>query len=415
MGIEIILLIVLLVILFIGLIILGFLLFKLLKNNKNNKDVIDSDNLSNKISVNINNNINSSLTNLNNSINNSYQLFKDNLNNVSKNIDDFKKDTKDNILDFKNTTYQKIDELNNTTKDSLSNIKNVVDEKMESVISKQLNETRDNLIRSIENVMNAVGSLQNINNKVDFIEKALTVSKIRGVSGEIQLLNILEEILDPSQYVKNYKSRKNQNSDGVEFAIRLPGKDDKDIYLPIDSKFNLTYYVSLQDALNEGNKEKIEECRRNLKNAIMKNAKDIKEKYINPPTTTSFAIMFLPTEGLYAEVCNLNIIEELQRKFNITVTGPSTTIAYINALRMGFQTLAIKKQTNEIGKFAIALNNELKIYAESIEKAIAAMDKAKTQLQVDVSKRANILSSKINNIITTYEKIQDSESEQENN
>lgn len=415
MGIEIILLIVLLVILFIGLIILGFLLFKLLKNNKNKKDVIDSDNLSNKISVNINNNINSSLTNLNNSINNSYQLFKDNLNNVSKNIDDFKKDTKDNILDFKNTTYQKIDELNNTTKDSLSNIKNVVDEKMESVISKQLNETRDNLIRSIENVMNAVGSLQNINNKVDFIEKALTVSKIRGVSGEIQLLNILEEILDPSQYVKNYKSRKNQNSDGVEFAIRLPGKDDKDIYLPIDSKFNLTYYVSLQDALNEGNKEKIEECRRNLKNAIMKNAKDIKEKYINPPTTTSFAIMFLPTEGLYAEVCNLNIIEELQRKFNITVTGPSTTIAYINALRMGFQTLAIKKQTNEIGKFAIALNNELKIYAESIEKAIAAMDKAKTQLQVDVSKRANILSSKINNIITTYEKIQDSESEQENN
>lgn len=415
MGIEIILLIVLLVILFIGLIILGFLLFKLLKNNKNNKDVIDSDNLSNKISVNINNNINSSLTNLNNSINNSYQLFKDNLNNVSKNIDDFKKDTKDNILDFKNTTYQKIDELNNTTKDSLSNIKNVVDEKMESVISKQLNETRDNLIRSIENVMNAVGSLQNINNKVDFIEKALTVSKTRGVSGEIQLLNILEEILDPSQYVKNYKSRKNQNADGVEFAIRLPGKDDKDIYLPIDSKFNLTYYVSLQDALNEGNKEKIEECRRNLKNAIMKNAKDIKEKYINPPTTTSFAIMFLPTEGLYAEVCNLNIIEELQRKFNITVTGPSTTIAYINALRMGFQTLAIKKQTNEIGKFAIALNNELKIYAESIEKAIAAVDKAKTQLQVDVSKRANILSSKINNIITTYEKIQDSESDQENN
>lgn len=415
MGIEIILLIVLLVILFIGLIILGFLLFKLLKNNKNNKDVIDSDNLSNKISVNINNNINSSLTNLNNSINNSYQLFKDNLNNVSKNIDDFKKDTKDNILDFKNTTYQKIDELNNTTKDSLSNIKSVVDEKMESVISKQLNETRDNLIRSIENVMNAVGSLQNINNKVDFIEKALTVSKTRGVSGEIQLLNILEEILDPSQYVKNYKSRKNQTSDGVEFAIRLPGKDDKDIYLPIDSKFNLTYYVSLQDALNEGNKEKIEECRRNLKNSIMKNAKDIKEKYINPPTTTSFAIMFLPTEGLYAEVCNLNIIEELQRKFNITVTGPSTTIAYINALRMGFQTLAIKKQTNEIGKFAIALNNELKIYAESIEKAIAAMDKAKTQLQVDVSKRANILSSKINNIITTYEKIQDSESEQENN
>lgn len=415
MGIEIILLIVLLVILFIGLIILGFLLFKLLKNNKNNKDVIDSDNLSNKISVNINNNINSSLTNLNNSINNSYQLFKDNLNNVSKNIDDFKKDTKDNILDFKNTTYQKIDELNNTTKDSLSNIKNVVDEKMESVISKQLNETRDNLIRSIENVMNAVGSLQNINNKVDFIEKALTVSKTRGVSGEIQLLNILEEILDPSQYVKNYKSRKNQNADGVEFAIRLPGKDDKDIYLPIDSKFNLTYYVSLQDALNEGNKEKIEECRRNLKNSIMKNAKDIKEKYINPPTTTSFAIMFLPTEGLYAEVCNLNIIEELQRKFNITVTGPSTTIAYINALRMGFQTLAIKKQTNEIGKFAIALNNELKIYAESIEKAIAAMDKAKTQLQVDVSKRANMLSLKINNIITTYEKIQDSESEQENN
>ncbi len=415
MGIEIILLIVLLVILFIGLIILGFLLFKLLKNNKNNKDVIDSDNLSNKISVNINNNINSSLTNLNNSINNSYQLFKDNLNNVSKNIDDFKKDTKDNILDFKNTTYQKIDELNNTTKDSLNNIKSVVDEKMESVISKQLNETRDNLIRSIENVMNAVGSLQNINNKVDFIEKALTVSKTRGVSGEIQLLNILEEILDPSQYVKNYKSRKNQASDGVEFAIRLPGKDDKDIYLPIDSKFNLTYYVSLQDALNEGNKEKIEECRRNLKNSIMKNAKDIKEKYINPPTTTSFAIMFLPTEGLYAEVCNLNIIDELQRKFNITVTGPSTTIAYINALRMGFQTLAIKKQTNEIGKFAIALNNELKIYAESIEKAIAAMDKAKTQLQVDVSKRANILSSKINNIITTYEKIQDSESEQENN
>lgn len=415
MGIEIILLIVLLVILFIGLIILGFLLFKLLKNNKNNKDVIDSDNLSNKISVNINNNINSSLTNLNNSINNSYQLFKDNLNNVSKNIDDFKKDTKDNILDFKNTTYQKIDELNNTTKDSLSNIKSVVDEKMESVISKQLNETRDNLIRSIENVMNAVGSLQNINNKVDFIEKALTVSKTRGVSGEIQLLNILEEILDPSQYVKNYKSRKNQNADGVEFAIRLPGKDDKDIYLPIDSKFNLTYYVSLQDALNEGNKEKIEECRRNLKNAIMKNAKDIKEKYINPPTTTSFAIMFLPTEGLYAEVCNLNIIDELQRKYNITVTGPSTTIAYINALRMGFQTLAIKKQTNEIGKFAIALNNELKIYAESIEKAIAAMDKAKTQLQVDVSKRANILSSKINNIITTYEKIQDSESDQENN
>ena len=415
MGIEIILLIVLLVILFIGLIILGFLLFKLLKNNKNKKDVIDSDNLSNKISVNINNNINSSLTNLNNSINNSYQLFKDNLNNVSKNIDDFKKDTKDNILDFKNTTYQKIDELNNTTKDSLNNIKSVVDEKMESVISKQLNETRDNLIRSIENVMNAVGSLQNINNKVDFIEKALTVSKTRGVSGEIQLLNILEEILDPSQYVKNYKSRKNQNADGVEFAIRLPGKDDKDIYLPIDSKFNLTYYVSLQDALNEGNKEKIEECRRNLKNAIMKNAKDIKEKYINPPTTTSFAIMFLPTEGLYAEVCNLNIIDELQRKFNITVTGPSTTIAYINALRMGFQTLAIKKQTNEIGKFAIALNNELKIYAESIEKAITAMDKAKTQLQVDVSKRANMLSSKINNIITTYEKIQDSESEQENN
>lgn len=409
MGEDIILLIVLLLLLVLNLLLSGFLIFKMYKNKHQNENDKDFDIISNKVSVNVNNNLNSSLSNLNENFKNNYQLFKDNLENVSKNIDDLKKDTKENINEFKNTTYSKLDDLSISTKESLINIKSVVDEKMETVISKQLNETRENLIKSIEHVMNAVGSLQNINTKVDFIEKALNVSKTRGVSGEIQLLNILEDVLDPSQYVRNYKSRKNLNSDGVEFAIRLPGKDDKDIYLPIDSKFNLNDYVSLQDALNAGDKDKIDECRKALKNSIMKNAKDIKEKYIYPPTTTNFAIMFLPTEGLYAEVCNLNIIEELQRKYNITVTGPSTTIAYINALRMGFQTLAIKKQTNEIGKFAIALSSELKNYAESVEKAIMAMEKAKNQLEDDVSKKANKLSSKINNIITTYEKIQDGE------
>ena len=291
----------------------------------------------------------------------------------------------------------------------LDKMRATVDEKLQTTLEKRIGESFSQVSERLEKVHQGLGEMQNLALGVGDLKRVLTNVKSRGVWGEVQLGALLEQMLAPDQFMKNVKIKEN-TMEAVEYCVCLP-----DGLIPIDAKFPYEDYERLIEAADKGDNISADLYAAELEKRIKLEAKRISEKYIYVPKTTDFAIMFLPTEGLYAEVCNLNIIDELQRKFNITVTGPSTTIAYINALRMGFQTLAIKKQTNEIGKFAIALNNELKIYAESIEKAIAAMDKAKTQLQVDVSKRANILSSKINNIITTYEKIQDSESEQENN
>jgi len=213
------------------------------------------------------------------------------------------------------------------------------------------------------------------------LKKVLTNGKTRGTLGEIQLGNILEQILSPEQYVIN-ATMKEGSAERVEFAVKLPGNNmnDKAVLLPIDSKFPIEDYQRLIDAVESPtgiNSAEWELAAKQLENAVKKNAKDIKEKYINPPMTTDFAIMFVPTEGLYAEILRrTGLFELLQRDYKITVVGPSNLVAFLSSLQMGFRTLAIEKRSSEVWEVLGAVKTEFGAFGDILEKTKKKLQEA---------------------------------------
>ena len=294
----------------------------------------------------------------------------------------------------------KQDELVKSTELKLEKMRETVDEKLHKTLEERLGKSFKLVSERLEAVQKGLGEMQTLANGVGDLKKVLNNVKTRGVLGEYQLGNILEQILAPEQYDANVKTKKGSN-DLVEFAIKLPGKDDEgaQVYLPIDAKFPQDDYVRLQDAFDAGDAAGIETATKSLMNAVKKFAKDIHEKYVDPPHTTDISILFLPVEGLYAEVVrHPQMVSDLQRDYQVIITGPSTLAAILNSFAMGFRTLAIQKRSSEVWKVLGAVKTEFSKFGGVLEKAQKKINEANKELDALVGTRTKMMLSKLKKV-----------------
>ncbi|OEH86853.1 recombinase RmuC [Desulfuribacillus stibiiarsenatis] len=293
---------------------------------------------------------------------------------------------------MRETIEGKLKALQEDNSQKLEQMRATVDEKLQSTLEKRLGESFKQVSDRLEQVHKGLGEMQSLATGVGDLKKVLTNVKNRGILGEIQLENILEQILTPEQYEKNAAMKKG-SSERVEFAIKLPGPDEdtNNIWLPIDSKFPLEDYQRLVDAYEQANPLLIEEAMKQLETTIKGCAKTIRDKYIVPPSTTDFAIMFLPIEGLYAEVLRRNgLFETLQRDFKVIVTGPNTLAALLNSLQMGFRTLAIQKRSSEVWTLLSAVKTEFGNFGKILDKTHKKLIEASNQIETASRKTRTI-------------------------
>ena len=276
----------------------------------------------------------------------------------------------------------------------LDAIQTTVNEKLES----KMNESFKLVSERLEQVYKGLGEMQTIASGVGDLKKVLSNVKNRGIIGEIQLGAILEEILSPEQYDREVATVP-RSSNHVEFAVKLPGNGDGSfVYLPIDSKFPGDTFAALQDAYDSGSPEAVADAKKQLAAVIKKCAKDIRDKYVSPPYTTNFGIMFLPFEGLYAEVVNSGLLETLRRDYNVTVTGPSTMAAMLNSLQMGFQTLAIQKKSSQVWEILGSVKTEFQTFAKVLEETQKHIKKVDDDLEKLVGVRTKQINRKLSSI-----------------
>ncbi|MBE5757231.1 MAG: DNA recombination protein RmuC [Clostridiales bacterium] len=242
--------------------------------------------------------------------------------------------------------------------------------------------------------------MQKISSDVGNLSKMLSNVKTTGILGEIQLGAIIDEILSPEQYLKNVVTNK-AGREPVEFAVKLPGGDEGEVLLPIDSKFPYTIYTDMQTSYETNDFDGYEIKKKQLISTIKSMAKDIKDKYINPPTTTNFAVMFLPVEGLYAEVVKMGLVEELRNKYSITVAGPTTMAALLNSLQMGFQTLAIQKKSNEVWSILGAVKTEFSKFGGIIENIQKKLNGASNDLDQLIGVRTRAIDRSLRSVTIT--------------
>ena len=269
----------------------------------------------------------------------------------------------DNIRHSVENRLNYIQEDNNK---KLEEMRKTVDERLQQSIEEKMNRSFSLVNERLEQVYKGLGEMQSLAVGVGDLKKVLSNVKTRGILGEIQLSAILSEILSPEQYEENVATKKGSKN-VVEFAVKLPSDDDKFIYLPIDSKFPGDTYAALRDAIDEGDKIKIDLAAKALITRIKSEAKDIHDKYIDPPYTTEFAIMFLPFEGLYSEAVNRGLVEILQRDYKVNIAGPSTMAALLNSLQMGFKTLAVQKRSAEVWEILGAVKQEFDKFGDVLE------------------------------------------------
>ncbi len=302
---------------------------------------------------------------------------KANLENMSERIKDSGKTAEERFVhiegkleasleQIRQTLERNIQTMQSNNEKKLEEIQKTVDEKLTKTLNDRFAESFKILTDELAKVSKTIGEMQKISSDVGNLTRMLSNVKTTGILGEIQLGAIIDEILTVEQYEKNVVTSKTSR-DPVEFAVKLPGGDDGEVLLPIDSKFPYTIYTDMQTAYEENNFAEFEAKKKQLVNTVKSMAKDIKEKYVNPPYTTNFAVMFLPIEGLYAEVVKLGLVEELRAKYSITVAGPTTMAALLNSLQMGFQTLAIQKKSNEVWSILGAVKAEFAKFGKIIE------------------------------------------------
>lgn len=280
---------------------------------------------------------------------------------------------------IRKTVEERLDKINQENADKLEKMRATVDEKLNSTLEKRFNESFSLVSERLEKVHQGLGEMQNLASDVGGLKRVLTNVKTRGTWGEIQLGTLLEQMLSPDQYVKNAHIKEN-TSEVVEFAVRLP---DGDVLIPIDSKFPIECFDRLIMAAEKADALAVEAASAELEKAIKLQAKTISEKYILPPKTTNFAIMFLPTEGLYAEVIKRpGLAGEIQNKFRISITGPSTLGAFLNSLQMGFRTLAIQKRSGEVWQVLNEVKVEFEKYNAWVEAVRQKIDQAHKTLDM---------------------------------
>jgi len=301
---------------------------------------------------------------------------------------------------MRETVEAKLKQIQDDSSDKLEKMRATVDEKLHKTLEERLSQSFSLVREQLESVHKGLGEMQSLAVGVGDLKKVLSNVKTRGILGEIQLGNILEQILTTDQYERNVSTKKGSR-DNVEFAIKLPGKDDTGevVYLPLDSKFPLENYHALINAYEHGEPSAIEEAAKLLELSIRKCAKDIRDKYIDPPNTTDFGILFLPIEGLYAEVVRrTNLIEVLQRDFKIIITGPTTLSAFLNSLQMGFRTLVIEKRSSEVWRILGAVKTEFEKFGVVLKKAQERINQASTEIDNLVGARTRKIQQKLKTV-----------------
>ena len=279
----------------------------------------------------------------------------------------------------------------------LEEMRKTVDEKLQKTLEEKMNRSFSLVNERLEQVYKGLGEMQNLAVGVGDLKKVLSNVKTRGILGEIQLGSILREILSPEQYEENVATKRGSKN-VVEFAVKLPADDNGFVYLPIDSKFPGDTYAALRDAIEEGDKAKIELCSKALTATIKSEAKDIRDKYIDPPNTTEFAVMFLPFEGLYSEVVNRGLVEVLQRDYKVNIAGPSTMAALLNSLQMGFKTLAVQKRSAEVWDVLGSVKEEFDKFNDVLVATQTRLDQANKELDKLVGVRTRQIQRKLKNI-----------------
>lgn len=303
------------------------------------------------------------------------------------------------LENIRNTMSNQITQLNVENTKQLERMRETVDEKLQKTLEDRIGQSFKLVSDRLEQVYKGLGEMQNLASGVGDLKKVLTNVKTRGILGEIQLGAILEQILSPEQYEENVKIKAN-SQERVEFAVKLPGDDDKTVYLPIDAKFPGDTYSKLVDAYDSGDATAIELAGRELERRIKAEAKDIRDKYIEPPTTTDFAILFLPFEGLYAEVVRRGLVETLQKDYKVNIAGPTTMAALLNSLQMGFRTLAIQKHSSEVWDILGAVKNEFEKFEGVLVSAQKRINQANEDIDKLVGTRTRMMKSKLKKVTT---------------
>lgn len=317
------------------------------------------------------------------------------------------------MLESAMQSEQKLDNMRRTLADGvrgmqesnrtqLEDIRKTVDEKLQSTLEKKLNDSFQMVSERLEQVYKGLGEMQSLAAGVGDLKKVLSNVKSRGVLGEIQLGAILEQILSPEQYAKNVATKKGSQNI-VEYAVKLPGDDGAPVWLPIDAKFPADAYEQLLDAYDAADPVQVEAALKLLRERIRGFARDIHTKYISPPATTDFAIMFLPVEGLYAEVVRAGMVEQLQRDYKVNIAGPTTMGALLNSLQMGFRTLAIQKRSSEVWKVLSSVKTEFDTFGAVLEATQKRLEQAGSELDKLVGVRTRQIQSKLRSVQTLPE------------
>ena len=292
------------------------------------------------------------------------------------------------------------EQLVKSTEKRLDDMRVMVEEKLQKTLHERIGQSFELVRTQLENVQQGLGEMKNLAQDVGGLKRVLTNVKTRGTFGEVQLAALLEQMLSPEQYEANVKTKK-KGTEFVEFAIKLPGKEDglECVYLPIDAKFPKDAYEQYLDAYEQGNVDQINATSRQLEAVIKKMARDIRDKYLDPPYTTDFGIMFLPFENIYAEVIRRTaLVEQLQREYRVMVTGPTTLGAILNSLQMGFRTLAIEKRSSEVWTVLAAVKTEFGKFGGMLQKVQNNLDTASSQLDEVIGRRTRAIERKLKNI-----------------
>lgn len=329
--------------------------------------------------------INTTLSNYNTAVNNTVNqqitLLQNQMKDFAQAQRDFSESQRQELENMRRSMENNLRSIQEDNAQKLEKMRETVDEKLSSTLEKRLSESFSTVSKQLESVYKGLGEMQTLASSVGDLKSALTNVKVRGTWGEVSLDSLLSQILSPEQYRRNVKPNPRKSSI-VEFCICLPNNENNDIvYLPIDCKFPIEDYIRLCDASESADAALVESASKSLESAIKLCARTIRDKYIDPPHTTDFAIMYLPIEGLYAEVARKSgLCEQLQREYRVTVAGPTTIGAFLNSLQLGFKTLAIQKRTSQITKLLFDIKKNFGHFADLLDKTKKKLDEASAKI-----------------------------------
>ncbi|NQN35807.1 DNA recombination protein RmuC [Streptococcus suis] len=314
-------------------------------------------------------------------------------------LTDIRQELNRSHLETRDATDRRLQAIQESNEKRLEEMRQTVEEKLEKTLQTRLQASFETVSKQLESVNRGLGEMQTVARDVGSLNKVLSGTKTRGIMGELQLGQIIEDILTPSQYEREFATVSG-SSERVEYAVKLPGRTEGDyIYLPIDSKFPLADYYRLEDAYESGDKDQIDLHRKNLLAAIKRFAKDIQSKYLNPPETTNFGVLFLPTEGLYSEVVrNPIFFDDLRRQENIVVAGPTTLSALLNSLSVGFKTLNIQRSADDISKVLGNVKLEFGKFSDLLLKAQKQLNQASSNIDKLLTTRTNAIERSLRTI-----------------